>query len=186
MSPFVPQPEHAPDLVDPVIGYRQWRVADRGLRSIACDQTWPAPTLAARCGRGDHPHEAPPASACSCGIHAWYDPCPRSASAGTPEYVTGAVALWGAIELHVTGMRAQHCRIIALALPLSHWGKRDRVVDVADRLGIPTVRHRDLRMIASEHGAPVPAGLRPPRRWLAPAGGAIGFIPNRSAPGRLR
>jgi hypothetical protein len=58
-------------------------------------------------------------------------------------------------------MRAQHCRIVALALPLSRWGKRDRVMDVAEHFGVPAVRHRDLTTIVAEHGAPVPTGLRP-------------------------
>jgi hypothetical protein len=161
MSPHEPEPMQAPDLVEPVIGYRQWRLADMGLQSIACDEVWREPTLDARCRVGGHPQETAPASGCSCGVHAWYEPCPRTASAPTRDYVAGAVVLWGAIELHVTGMRAQHCRIVALALPLSRWAKRDRVMDVAEHLGVPAVRHRDLTTILGERGAPVPAGLRP-------------------------
>ena len=160
------QAMRAPDLIEPVIGFRQWRMASEGLLSITCEEKWPEATLVARClasrGGDCHPQHAAPVSACSCGIHAWYKPCPRTASAPTRDWVAGAVVLWGAIELHGSGMRAQHCRIVALALPLSCWGKRRRLVEVARRLGVPAVRHCDLEAIASSHGAPVPMALRPP------------------------
>lgn len=170
-----PREARAPDLIEPVIGFRQWRVGGRELRSIVCDQTWREADLVARCLAGAHPEQAAPASACSCGIHAWYDPSPRTASAAS-DYVTGAVLLWGAIELHTIGMRAQHCRIVALALPLSRWGKRRRVVDVAGRLGVPAVRHRDLRAVARRYGSPVATDLRPSAVWLR--GGSSGAIPD--------
>jgi hypothetical protein len=165
----------APDLIEPVVGFRQWRLGGQGLRSIVCDETWREATLVARCLAGGHPEEAAPATACSCGVHAWYELTPRTASAAS-DYVAGAVLLWGAIELHATGMRAQHCRIVALALPLSRWGKRRRVVDVAQRLGVPAVRHRDLRAVARQHGAPVATDLRPAAVWLR--GGPSGAIPD--------
>ena len=72
--------------------------------------------------------------------------------------------MWGAIELHVDGMRAQHCLLAAVALPLSRWGKRDRVRRAVELLGVPAVRHRDLWTEARRYGSPVPTELRPPRR----------------------
>lgn len=158
------EPARAPDLIAPVIGFRQWRLDTDGLRSIASDETWRDPMLVARCLVGDHPKEPSPVSACSCGIHAWYEPCPRAASAPTRNYIAGAVVMWGAIELHASGMRAQHCRIIALALRLSRWTKHDRVIETARRFGIPAVRHRELRAVAAQYGAPIPVELRPPTR----------------------
>ena len=158
------QPDRAPDLVAPVIGFRQWRLAADGLRSIGFEEMWRQPVVVARCLVGGHPQETPPASHCSCGIYAWYDPCPRTASAPTRNHVAGAVVLWGAIELHRSGMRAQYSRIVALALPLSRWAKHDRVVETARRFGIPAVRHRELGGLAAQHGAPVPTELRPPMR----------------------
>ena len=191
MSAHDPQVEPVPDLIEPVVGFRQWRLVGDGLSSIACDDRWPEPTLTARCLTGSHPQEPAPASACSCGVHAWYEPCPRTASAPHRSYVAGVVVRWGAIELHVSGMRAERCRIVALALPLSRWGKRDRVVAVAGRLGVPAVRHRDLRATAAAHGAPIPAGLRPrPRKTCelvtvdqrhSPKAGHIGALHTRSS-----
>jgi hypothetical protein len=152
----------APDFVEPVIGFRQWRLAGEELRSLARDEVWPQATHVARCPVTDHDA---PAGDCTCGIYAWYVPRPRTASAGTADYVSGAVVLWGAIELHVTGMRAERCRIVALALPL-FGAKRARVLAVARRLGVAAVPHRALRTAAAERGAALPPTLRP---WSVPA-----------------
>jgi hypothetical protein len=154
----------APDLIELVIGYRQWRLDGEELRSITRDDLWPGPELVARCPV--HLHDAP-GPGCTCGVYARYEPIPRTASAS--DYVAGAVVLWGAIELHGNGMRAERCRIVALALPLSRWGKRDRILRVAGRLGVPAVPSRRLRAVAREHGAPVPRSLRPPRQWINPS-----------------
>ena len=157
--------DNSPDLIEPVIGFRHWRMGQTGLLSITCDEQWQQATMTARCLAGDdqnhHPQQAAPASACSCGIYARYTPCPRTASAPARDYVAGAVVLWGAIELHASGMRAQRCRIVALALPLSRWRKRDRLVEIAERLGLPAVRHHDLKSIAGRYGAPIPVEMRP-------------------------
>ena len=158
----------APDLIEPVIGFRQWRLAGEELQSLSCEERWPAATHVARCLVAEHGDEPPPVADCTCGIYAWYVPRPRTASAGTPDYVAGAVVLWGAIELHATGMRAERCRIVALALPL-FGRKRDRVQRIARRLGIAAVPHRALLAAAAEHGAPLPETLNP-RRVPAVAG----------------
>jgi hypothetical protein len=168
----------APDLIAPVIGFRQWRLIDDGLSSLTREVRWPGGTLTARCDAGGHGHEPPPAADCSCGIYAWYAPSPRTASAGTPDYVTGAVVLWGAIELHATGMRAERCRIVALALPLSRWRKRDRLLRVARRLEVPAVPHRALWTVARDHGATIPRALRPPREWASLGQGPMGVVPS--------
>jgi hypothetical protein len=167
----------APDLIEPVIGFRQWRLTDDGLSSLTCDVPWPEATLVARCPSGGHAGEPPPGAGCSCGIYAWYTPSPRTASAGTHDYVAGAVVLWGALELHATGMRAERCRIVALALPLSRWGKRERLWRVARRLEVPAIPHRALWGVAREHGSVIPRDLRPPREWAAVGTGPIGVIP---------
>lgn len=120
----------APDLIDPVIGFRQWRLEGDRLRSPYCNVSWKQPELAAWCPLETHDQSTTPNPACTCGIYAYYEPCPRTASAGTRDLVSGAVVLWGGIELHGNGMRAAHCRIVALTLPLTsgaasaHWLSR--------------------------------------------------------------
>src|SRR5262245_47544762 len=110
--------DSAPDLVHPLIGFRQWRLHGGVLHSMWADDPWAEGLRRARC-RASCAHrlglaDAPDPS-CGCGVHAWHRPVPLGASA-TRDLVAGAVALWGAIEIHTMGMRAEFARIVALAL----------------------------------------------------------------------
>ena len=102
----------APDLIDPIIGYRQWRLAGRGLSSVFNDTRWDRARISACCDSHEHHPEVVPDHHCSCGIYAYYDPCPRTASALTRDLVGGAVVMWGRVELHGTGLRAEHAQIV--------------------------------------------------------------------------
>jgi hypothetical protein len=166
----------APDLIRPVIGFRQWRLTDEGLISLFIDQRWDGPQLTAACRAAGHPGHAAPAGECSCGVYAWYAPCPLTSSVG--EFVAGAVVLWGALELHATGMRGQYARVVALALPVSRRTKRRRLMTVAERFGVPAVPHRALKPVALAHGAPLPPSLRPPPVSAVPGRRPIGLVPN--------
>jgi hypothetical protein len=151
----------APDLVQAVIGYRQWRLHDAALWSPYSDNRWRRGVNTAACRtHGDHP-EPPPGHACTCGFHAWYRPCPRLASPATSPLVAGAVALWGEIELHPTGMRAQHAMVVALVRPVLPGVKRREVAEVASQLEVEAVPARHLPATARAHGALVPAGMAP-------------------------
>jgi hypothetical protein len=150
----------APDLIEAVVGFRQWRLGPGGLLSLHCAEPWPSATLEARCLHGRHPDRAAPVQSCCCGIYAWYQQTPRLASAGTADLVCGAVVMWGQIELHATGMRAQHARIVALALPFGR-NKRRALVEVADRLGVLALPHAAVARAADREGAPVPDFLKP-------------------------
>jgi hypothetical protein len=164
MSALTELQSSAPDLVEPVVGFRQWRLAGRSLSSLYSDEQWRGAELRARCTVGGHDPAATPSKACSCGIYAYYDPCPRTASAATPDFVGGVVVLWGRLELHATGIRAEHARVVALELPLSRARKRRTLVEVAEALGVPAVAHRELKALAAEHGSPLQRSLRPSRR----------------------
>jgi hypothetical protein len=152
----------APDLVTPVIGFRQWRLRGSAeLWSLHATDRWHRGVHTAHCG--EHRHDGPaPANGCTCGIYAWYGPPPRGASATTPDLVAGAVALWGQIELHAHGMRAQHAMVVALALPFSWGEKRRRILAAADALEVPAVPARKLKAVALEHGELIPRRMRPP------------------------
>jgi hypothetical protein len=152
--------EQAPDLVEPLVGYRQWRLHDGTLHSAFVEYEWRRGVNTARCDVGvGHPDRAP-GHGCVCGLHAWYRPCPRLGYA-TPDLVGGAVALWGEVELHPTGMRAQHAAVIAVVLPLAHTSKRRRVIEVADALEVDAVPARHLTAVALHHGGLLPAGMAP-------------------------
>jgi hypothetical protein len=149
----------APDLITAVIGFRQWRVVGTDLWSVRAEDRWRRGVHTAQCL--SHPHRAP-ANGCTCGIYAWYGPTPRGASALTRDLVGGAVALWGQIELHAHGMRAQHAMVVALALPFSRGIKRRHIIAAADALEVPAVPARRLRATALAHGDLIPRGMRPP------------------------
>jgi hypothetical protein len=116
--------------------------------------------MTARCDRGHSPQEVP-AKDCSCGVYAYYDPCPRTASAATADLIGGAVVVWGQVEAHIYGMRGRHAKIIALELPVSRGRKRRAVIDAADRVGVPAVPHRSLKAVALEHGEVLAPAHRP-------------------------
>jgi hypothetical protein len=170
----------APDLIHAVIGFRQWRLRGNELWSLRTEDRWERGALTAHC-LGDARHEGPaPHNACTCGFYAWYAPTPRTASAATRDLVGGAVALWGRIELHAQGMRAERAMVVALALPFSHGAKRRHIAAAAAALEVPAVAARRLRAAALEHGELVPKSMRPPD--LTPNKRAA---PGEPAPARL-
>jgi hypothetical protein len=150
----------APDLVVPIVGYRQWRLTAGALTSMYDDEAWSGGSITARCDRG-HSERDVPAPDCSCGVYAYYDPCPRTASAGTPDLIGGAVVLWGRIEAHIYGLRGKHARIVALELPFSRGRKRRAVIETANQIGVPAVPHSSLKAEALQHGAVLQPSLRP-------------------------
>ncbi len=154
--------EHAaggsPDLIVPIVGYRQWRIIGGQPVSMYDGAAWPDGRITATCDQG---HIEVPAKDCSCGVYAYYDPCPRTASTATADLIGGAAVLWGRIEAHIYGLRGEHARIVALELPISRGRKRRAVVEAAERVGVPVVPHRSLKAIALEHGAVLQPSLRP-------------------------
>jgi hypothetical protein len=153
----------APDLVEPVIAFRAWKLLDGELMSPYVPCRWDGPVLHAGCypanrtllfGRGwlVAPHEAPHRD-CRCGIHAYHRPG-RQAYYGEFEWVEGVVSLWGRIEAHRDGLRAQHARVCALAA-------RPAAEAIAGRLGVEIVARDQLEEAAAGYGAPLPAALLP-------------------------
>lgn len=149
----------APDLIEAVIGYRQWRSPGNTLRGLIEPTPWPpGETMTAACRyawrKVDHDDVEAPRSDCSCGLYAWHDR-PLQAVGDANRMVLGAIKAWGRIEVHHGGFRAQHAQIIALA------GAGRRVAWLAGRYGVPAVPADRLAAFASEHGTPVPDALRP-------------------------
>lgn len=93
MSALAVPTSSAPDLIDPVIGYRQWSVCQSRLYSPFHGELWEDVELHASCVLGTHDAVDVPAAHCTCGVYAYYDPPPRSA-ATTRWLVTGAVVIW--------------------------------------------------------------------------------------------
>ncbi len=151
----------APDLITAVIGFRQWRLRGTELWSFRGTDRWTPGLQTATCN--DPRHSTPaPANGCTCGIYAWYEPPPRGASAWTSDLIAGAVAVWGQVELHAHGLRAQYATVVALELPFSHGAKRQRLLAAAEQLGVSAVPARKLKRTAFAHGEMIPRGMRPP------------------------
>jgi len=157
----------APDLIEPVVGFRKWRLVGDHLSSPYIPLRWDEPVVHARCypanrgllfGAGwlDEPHDAPHPR-CKCGIYAWHRP-PSPGPLPDPGRVLGAVSLWGRIEVHADGVRAEHARIDALGLvPEVGAAQRGRMAEIAARLGVPLVPERELPSLAR----PLPPSLVP-------------------------
>ena len=150
----------APDLVEPVIGFRAWRVLEDRLLSPYIPCRWDGAVIHAACfpanraltfGRGwlAAPHASPHPD-CRCGIYAYHRPGAQ-AYFGEWEWVEGIVSVWGRIEAHADGLRAEHARVEALA------GRPS----IAARLGADVVGRDELTAAAAAYGAPLPAALLP-------------------------
>ena len=172
----------APDLIVPVVGYRQWRVArnargEAELRSGGVgDAAWIPGTNRASCkltqlaaagtyspsreveAGGATPHEAP-GSDCSCGIYGTH----VLAAPEDPTLPTGAIIAWGRIEVHQSGFRAELSQVAVLGLPqMIHSDvQRELVEEAAERYGVPCVPGDQVERFALELGAPIPAKLWP-------------------------
>jgi hypothetical protein len=161
----------APDLTAPVAGFRAWRIVGDRLMSPYIPCRWYGRVLHAACfdanrrlqnGRGwlAEPHVSPHPD-CQCGIHAYHRPGTQ-AYYGEWLWTEGVLACWGRIEAHADGMRAEHGRIEALALPpRNDPERRGAVRSIAGRLGIPLVGRAELPDVAAALGGPLPVSLRP-------------------------
>jgi hypothetical protein len=159
----------APDLVEPVVGFREWLIVRGTLTSPYIPFRWEERTARARCfpanrnlqfGRGwvDEPHVVPHAQ-CKCGIYALHRP--RST---TPfpdaDRVWGVVSTWGRIEVHSDGMRAEHARVEAIALGVGERrGNEPTLRRIAERLKVDLVEWDDLPAVAGRYGRQLPDAL---------------------------
>lgn len=167
-----PAASRAPDLVEPVVGFRAWRIVGERLLSPYIPCRWDGRVMHAVCypanrsllfGRGwlEEPHESPH-PACKCGIYAYHRPGIQSYY-GEFDWVEGIVTVWGRIEAHADGLRAEHARVEALARPpASEPGRRRAVEAIAGRLGVRLLPRESLEDAAARLGSPLPASLLPP------------------------
>jgi hypothetical protein len=163
----------APDLIAPVIGFRKWRVVGGHLTSPYIPVRWDEPVAHARCypanrsllfgvGWLDEPHAAPDPR-CRCGIYAWHS-LPSPGPVPDPGRAFGVVALWGRLEVHDDGVRAEHAAVRALGLAPGLGAAYCETMEIiASRLGVELVDERELPRAALRFGTPVPETLLPDR-----------------------
>jgi len=156
--------EYVTDVIRPIIGYREWVIVGNEILSPLARTPWRAGPMQAEClpscrdaqglWRAAAAHSDPaPAPGCVCGIYALFTPG-RSRGRERLALVRGAVVLWGRIELHRRGMRAEFARIVALALP-SRQRDTEAVAEVARLLDVIAVPARELPLAALAFGEPL-------------------------------
>jgi hypothetical protein len=160
----------APDLIEPVVAFRRWRTFGGQLRSPYVPVFWDEPVLHAECqasryhpaqkNAAHEPHSAPHPD-CSCGIYAYLEP-DREFPMIDYRGVTGIVTLWGNVEVHTDGMRAEHARVEALAL-YQCWSnhQKNAVWRIADDLGVDVIDLDEIEHFAERYGGRLPAALLP-------------------------
>ena len=156
----------APDVIAPVVGFRDWRIIDERLCSPRTGLVWIDRVMRAECRPRTaedfvrDTHRAP-GHGCSCGLHAYYE-ASEEASKVDWRGVSGIVTVWGRIEAHVAGMRAEYARVEALGV-YRRWTRRqkDAVTTVAADLGIDLFELGELPQAAQRYGAPLPPALVP-------------------------
>jgi hypothetical protein len=163
--------DRVPDLIEPIVAFRSWRVIDGRLRSVYLPHFWEERQVTATCmcaespdadaRRTAAPDHAVPDRGCTCGIYAYYAP-DKNFPTVDHQGVAGIVSLWGSIEVHDEGMRAEHARLEALAL-YSRWTTRqiDAVRNVAAELGVDLVDLDDIEEAARHYGQPITPELVP-------------------------
>lgn len=171
----------APDLMEAVVGFRQWNLEGGRLMPIGAGaDVWRgADEIRAECTSGLHDA---PASGCHCGLNAWHDFSAEWLESGG---VAGVVVGRGAVRVHVDGWRAEYARPVALAYGEGEWHSSDPVVqalatdgaqrslvrNLATRLGVAAVDVRELEAYVSLLEAePVPLRFRPGTAGFDPEG----------------
>ena len=161
-----------PDAVEPIVGFRQWVVIADQIISPLARTPWAEEAMEAEClGRCRHAgglwrrateHDGPaPDPDCVCGIYALFVPDPPRRRQRMSR-VEGAVVVWGRLEIHETGLRAEFARIVALALPGGRHRSADRLVArLARRIGVDAVPREHLEAVGLLHGQRVPPVLLP-------------------------
>jgi hypothetical protein len=160
----------APDLIEPLVAFRSWRAVGGRLRSPYLPVFWEERILHAECrapvgalpeGTGAREPHLAPDPGCTCGIYAYLEP---DRQFPTIDYrgVTGVVTVWGNIEVHAEGLRAQHARVEALAI-YSRWSSRQKnaVWRIADDLGVDLVDLDEVESCVDLYGGRLPPALLP-------------------------
>jgi hypothetical protein len=102
----------APDYLEPLIGFRVWKLLRGALHSPFQTAVWRPGKNMAACAYGTG--ALPPSCHHHCGLYAYasMDEIPPSLWG---QGVIGAITMWGTVELHSQGMRAQYAEPVLLA-----------------------------------------------------------------------
>ena len=170
-----PGESRLPDLIEPIVGFRNWRIFQTGpaagaLSSPFLPVSWAQRVVRAECRSWRSaddllrtPHTAPDPD-CGCGIRAYRAPTSEFSKVDY-RAVSGIVTLWGRIEIDRDEMRAQLARVEALGI-YRRWSRRQQeaVREVAASLGVDLVDLHELGVAAASYGAlPLPSLVADPQ-----------------------
>jgi hypothetical protein len=147
------------EVVDDIIGYRGFALANGRLWSCVVDTYWRRGVNRATCSAG---HPAPDVE-CACGIYvvhhlddAWLRVMAIKVREKGLDFVVGAMALSGAWVDHGEGARFEDAELLALTILWQDFGpSRSEAEQVAAFYGVPLVEPRMLPVVASEFGRPL-------------------------------
>src|SRR6266550_4426072 len=139
-SPEVGPADEIPLSIEPVLGWRVWRLTRvRGelrLQALVHPDTWtPKEATAARCSLASH--EGAPLESCTCGYYA-ASSVENLAAAGVFDRrvgVIGAIAMWGTVIEHARGARSEYAYPARLRLVCSPCLQEGVIVDPVS--GVP-------------------------------------------------
>lgn len=159
---------HAPDLFEPLLGYRYWRVgADGTLRCLISNDRWDPGPNQAHCWRKGHDA---PGRMCTCGFNALHD-VPEMRRSEHRNTVLGAIAAWGDIQVHRLGFRAEFASVVALADGgVTRSASRRRLARAADRYGVELAPVGELAHVAEALAVPLDPTARHRRPARPPRG----------------
>lgn len=154
----------------PLVGFRMWMIANDTLMT-SNDHRWEIGVNRAECVAGEHDAHDVPRADCDCGLYAMkqlQDPAQydceycealdHSARAHPYYLVPGLVRMWGRVEVHPTGMRAEYATPVALAVTNRYATSHQRVIrNFAKNHYLDLLAWKDFPRRAYEYGTILPA-----------------------------
>jgi glycine cleavage system H lipoate-binding protein len=161
-----------PQYVEPVVGFRAWRLAPDGELGpwSMVREPWRPGVNEARCLAVGADAHAVPGHDCTCGLYALAQLDDERLD---PEAAAvGSIAAWGEMEVHATGFRARFATITGLAVAArASEAHRALLARAASRYGVELVEHAGLSQHALAFGQPVSFEAIPRIRAAAPSTG---------------
>lgn len=167
--------DEAPDLLQPLLGFKVFRLDQDGLYSpiwrIPRQRFWPGPNQALcpyqtaslvtylRCGRKGHVASDPiPAPGCSCGFYAYHDR-EHVGRLQAGQVLALVRAPSGLVELYSRGFRAGSLELVALIE--TETVPRSQLEGLSQAFGVPLVRDEQVAEVIAGAGALISPQLLP-------------------------
>ncbi len=162
----------APDALEPILGWRVWRLSDGLLCPLSAHAAgaWTPGVNEARCHMYSTRHRAP-GSNCVCGFNALHH-LPDEYR-GDPRYVIGTIAAWGEVDVYRTGFRSQFACVLGLLAAAPAGSSQRRAIEAAaERYAVPALEREDLAAHSVRHAREAGPSVLPggPRVPVGPAG----------------